>query len=261
MISAEQALLTLATEQLPNLTEAEKRLICAVATGKEANYSKLNNDENDPTHAEHWDASRTIRATVIRWLCVNHEAMRYIDPKGLQIDAARIDGELDLEAVIVPFPLHLTRCAIYDGVALSFAKTHTLNFNGSFIGNLQLSGDSYRFALQADGVTVDGVVSLCKRFRAEGGVCFTGARITSNLTCQEGTVWNPVTIALQLSGITVGGDVFLRKGFRAKGEVQLIGAAITGDLDCDGGDLPPIIWTSGNVRVRLPVTTVQASRA
>jgi hypothetical protein len=229
MISTEQALLTLATEELPDLTEAEKKLIRAVATGEEADYSRLNVAENDPNHAENWGDSRTIRATVIRWLCVNHEAIRYIDPFGIDIKAAKIDGELNLEAVVIPFQLLLTQCAICNGVALSLAKTHTLQFDGSFIG------DSHRFALQADGVTVDGVVSLCEGFRAEGGVCLTGARITSNLACQGGMVRNPGTIALQLSGITVGGDVFLRWGFQAQGGVQLIGAAITGDLDCDGG--------------------------
>jgi hypothetical protein len=229
MISKEHTLLMLAAEQFPDLTDAEKKLLHAVSAGDVADYSSPNDAENDPQHADTWDASRTIRATVIRWLCVDREAICHIDPRGININAATIDGRLDLAFVIISVPFVLMRCAVKDGVTLIDADTRTLRFSGSVLG---ASGGT---ALEASGTHVRGNVFLNQGFRAEGEVRLLGASINGNLECTRGRFYNPGGMALVADRVHVGGDAFLSDRFRAKGAVRVLGASITGDLDCTNG--------------------------
>ncbi len=62
-------------EQFPDLTAAEKKLLHAVTAGEIADYSRPNDAENNPQHADTWDELSTIHAKVIRWLCVDREAI------------------------------------------------------------------------------------------------------------------------------------------------------------------------------------------
>jgi|SRR5882724_111342 len=134
MSATEQKLVELAGAEFPNLTEAEAKLLHAAATGDPADYRGPTDGENDPKHAETWDELRTIRARIIRWLCVDREAVKHIEPKGIRIEAAKIIDQLNFEAVTIPFPLALTRCAIQDGINLTRAETRLLNFEGSASG-------------------------------------------------------------------------------------------------------------------------------
>ena len=70
-----QTLLELAEKQFPDLSGAEKKLINAAAAGQEADYRSDDADTDDPGKWEHWGPQRTIRAEVIRWLCVDVEAV------------------------------------------------------------------------------------------------------------------------------------------------------------------------------------------
>ena len=104
MSATEQKLVELAVAEFPNLTEAEAKLLRAAATGDPADYQGPTDGENDPKHAETWDELRTIRARIIRWLCVDREAVKHIEPKGIRIEAAKIIDQLNFEAVTIPFP-------------------------------------------------------------------------------------------------------------------------------------------------------------
>jgi hypothetical protein len=220
MLPKEQVLLRRAAEQFADLTDAEGKLLHAVTTGEVADYSSPNAAENDPQHADTWDATRTIHAKVIRWLCIDREAIGYIDPHGINIDAATIEGRLDLAYVTLPVPLVLTRCAVNAGVTLEHADTRTLSFSGSVLGG---SGGT---PLNASGAHVRGDVFLRGGFRAEGTVRLLGASIGGSLDCSAGTFHHPEGNALSANGAQVGGDVFLRGGFRAEGTVRLVSVRI-----------------------------------
>ena len=215
MTHAGQALLALAVERFSKLTAAEEKLLCKIAASEVADYRTSNDTENDPTQAETWDASRTIRATVIRWLCVDHEAIRYVDPKGIHIGAAKIDGQLDLAYATVPVPLGFWKCAFPCDVNLVQASTYTLMFNGSFIHG------SGSIALNADGIQVNGSMFLCDGFRARGAVRLVGATLTGDLTCNGGTFYNPKQDALRADGAHVSGSMHLPQRFprRRRGEL------------------------------------------
>src|SRR5689334_16976434 len=95
------------------LSEAEHRLLLAAPEGKFVVGGTDFDDKNkynDPARGSEWGKERTIRAELIRWLCVDRKAVDIIDPGGLLIYAAKITGSLDLSSVTVPFPLRFARC-------------------------------------------------------------------------------------------------------------------------------------------------------
>ena len=49
-------------------------------------------------------AERHVRASLIRWMCVDPDAVKLIDPKGIRVMGARITGGLNLAHVRVPAP-------------------------------------------------------------------------------------------------------------------------------------------------------------
>jgi len=127
-----------------------------------------------------------IRAEVIRWLCMDQSIIRYIDPKGLGIVCARIEGLLDLAHLKVPFPLVFVKCSIRGGVDLRWSETQLLSFPGSYSG-----------PFTGAGLAVRGDLFLCDGFQAEGELQLSGATITGRLDCTSGVFRNPGSIALR----------------------------------------------------------------
>jgi hypothetical protein len=67
----------------------------------------INDDGNDPSKADTWPESRQVSAVLIRWLCTNPDAIKLVDPQGVLIVGAKVDDQLDLRDVTVPFPLKI----------------------------------------------------------------------------------------------------------------------------------------------------------
>jgi hypothetical protein len=133
-------LLTLAAKRFPNLTSAERAMlwfsdIDNVDRGEFAvagSSSVLTDPSNDPAHADHWPASRQIRALLVRWICVDHQALGLVDPKGIRVMGARIVGGLDLSLVNVPIPLVLHNCVFAEPINLRGAEIPYLELDGSY---------------------------------------------------------------------------------------------------------------------------------
>jgi hypothetical protein len=266
----------LAQARFGALTQAELKLLRAAPKGEVAwcgPSAKDDDPANDPAKADEWGDEREIRADLIRWLCKDRDAASAVDPRGIQIHAARITDALDLSFVSVPFPLGLRRCCFAgntnlistDLPALSLAGSRVLsvtadgtNVRGDFFLNngfnaegvvrllgAEIGGDldcrrgafknPGKDALSADRADVEGGVFLSDGFSAEGKVRLLGAQIGGSLTCSRGTFKNPGKDALSADGASVKGSVFLGDGFSAEGDVRLLGAQIGGDLVCSGG--------------------------
>jgi hypothetical protein len=86
-------------------TGAERNLLASAPLRYQA-YAGPSADRkdprNDPSKAEKsagnpgWGGDREIAADLIRWLCVDRNARVQIDPRGLQIQAAKIADNFDL---------------------------------------------------------------------------------------------------------------------------------------------------------------------
>ena len=192
-----------------NLREAEKRLLRAAPKAPPEDSFAVcgpsSDDEdpaNDPSKADAWGRDRRIRAELIRWLCVDERGSKRVDPRGLKVYAARIDGELDLSSATVPFPLFLSHCRLTGPADLSYLT----------IPELQLCGSSTR-SLYLDGAEVKGDVFLNKGFSAEGEVRLLGAQIGGDLVCGGGTFKGSGDDALSADRAEVRGYVFLNHGF------------------------------------------------
>jgi hypothetical protein len=214
------------------LTPQEERLIACAARGDVWTPEAEGEEEPDldPANATGWNANRTLRAAVIRCLASGEiwpgkTAPPPVGPKGLQIDGARITGDLDLEGVTIDCRIALSRCALDGDVTLVDAQARTI----SFVGSLLAQG------CNAQRLHTRGNLHLRGGFTAKGAVDLAGAKIDGQLACSKGSFENEKGIALNADGITVGGDVFLSDGFAAKGKVILRGAKVEGQLACDNG--------------------------
>jgi sRNA-binding regulator protein Hfq len=208
-----------------DLTAAEEKFLRAVAEGQIADFSSQKEEENDPANASQWKEERVLRAPCIAWLCTYPDASKFLTHRGIVLQGARIDGELDLHYAKIDVPLHFRGCAFAASINLKHADLKSLTLSGT-----------HTLAIAADGLKVEGDVYLRNGFRAEGELRLPGASIGGDLDCTRGQFSNPGKDALSADGIRVEGDVFLRNGFKAAGEVRLLGASIGGDLDCGNGE-------------------------
>jgi len=224
MSEKSEHLLELAMAAFPDLTDPERKVVEAAALGKEADFRSGDREKDDPAKAETWGDDRKVRAAVLRWLCVDAAARRLVDPKGLCVVGARVEGDLDLSFARISFPLGLFSSAIPGGISLQHARAASISLQGTHTG-----------LISADGLTTHGSVFLRNGFHAKGEVRLLGARIRGNLECTGGTFENPSGDALSADRLEVNGGVFMTQEFHAKGEVRLLGARIRGNLSCRGG--------------------------
>ena len=253
-------LVALAAGRFPNLTSAERAMLWFsdienVNRGEfaVAGTSSIPTDpSNDAAHADEWQESRQIRASLIRWLCVDHQALAQIDPKGIRVIGARIVGGLDLSLVRVPIPLTLDNCV--------FAEV--INLGGAEIPYLELDG-SYVLEIHASGISVRNNLSMGKGFHAMGAIFLDHAKIGLDLDCGGGSLRyskNPhepfldrLKVTLFAYLIQVGGNVWLNRGFESYGAVDLGGARIGGNLHFDSGHF----INPNNVAISIPGASVE----
>lgn len=254
------------------LTPTEENLIKSAAMGAVADFTVGDSSTDDPACGPNWDESRTVRAEVICTLAKGVEPSWSVDAKGVQLKGARIKGILDFSDSTIKYPLSLTGCSLENPFILNSASVRNISLwashlpglnadglraDGSLLlrsvkvtgevsllmaridGQLTCSGATFEnpggYALNADGMVVQGSVFLDRQFKASGEVSLINAELKSQLICKGATFQNPGGFAFAADGLTVGSDVFLALGFRALGEVSLVGATIKGQLACTLG--------------------------
>lgn len=142
-VPAHRSPLRLAESKWPNLTRAERALLenadvknaARGEFGAAGPSTSPDDPSNDPAKASEWDVQREIRASLIRWMYVDPDAIRPIDPRGIQVLGARIIGTLNLSQVHVPFPITLRNCAIPEALELSSTVIPALSLQGSYTGS------------------------------------------------------------------------------------------------------------------------------
>jgi len=238
-------LVGLAATLFPNLTRAERALLnhadvrnvgrgeFAVA-GISANPA---DPSNDPAHADNWDAQRNIRAGLIRWMNVDPDAIRLIDPQGIRVLGARIAGPLDLSQVRVPFAITLRNCSIPATMELSSTEIPSLSLRGSSTGSIH-----------GAAIEVAGVLDLSRGYHSKGVVNLQSAQLgmlhataghfefaPDPQDISEEKYANSARDALNLIYADVRATAAFTFGFEADGRIELYEAKIGADLACDGG--------------------------
>jgi hypothetical protein len=165
---------------------------------------------------------------------------------GLRCDGATFKNPYEKDVEDCGIALAADRISVKGGIFLRdhfLAEGEVRLLGANIVGNLDCSGGTFRnpahegeprsgHALSADFATVDGTVFLGQGFRAQGEVCFLGAEIGRDISCDKGTLVEGSGKGLSLDRAAVGGSVFLREGFSTEGDVRLLGVQIGADLEC-----------------------------
>lgn len=177
--------------------------------------------------------SRVVRAEVIRDLLRGRYGV--LDPRGVNLSGARIEGALDLEGVLSVAGLNLTDCRLSHPVVARDAQFAWLELEGCHVP-----------ALLADRLRVTGGLFLRHGFTAASGelraVRLPGAHIGGNLECDGASLTSANGAALHAEDIRIEGNLFLRNGFSAAadsglGAVALNGAHVGGSFDLSNSTL------------------------
>src|SRR5258708_11987144 len=137
--SIDYPLVNLAAARLPDLTRAERELLdyAHVSNAERGEFAVAGvsaiplDPSNDPSGAAEWSHDRDIRAGLIRWLAVDHDASARIDPTGIRVLGARIVGPINLSYMRVPFAIALLRCSIPERISMEQAQIPFLDLNAS----------------------------------------------------------------------------------------------------------------------------------
>lgn len=175
------------------------------------------------------DNSREIPAHELRAVLIHPPAE--VDPRGLTVIGARVNGRLDLDNATIRFPITLGLCEIPWGITADTSHLHSLDLSGTTLANPD------GFALNLDSAQIDGNVSVGIGFKATGGVRAIGARISGRLSLTGATLNNPNGTALTLSRAEVKGGVIVRGDFKATGAFNAQRAHIGSRLTLTGATL------------------------
>lgn len=223
---------------------------------------------------EKGESANVVRADLIRFFAWGGDEDNSILGNNIDLRGAWVHNPLDLIHVTLPYALNFINCHFSSAVNMSYSECRILNLNGSHltaglggdtlkINNDLFMGDGFTaadrvylvdakigggifchrdstfknnkgYALVADRIKVDGVVSMGTNTLIEGGASFDNASIGGGFRC-SGALKNKENSALSANGIRVGSAMELRGNFSAEGQVRLLDAKIAESLFCDGG--------------------------
>ncbi|MFS8103142.1 hypothetical protein LFM09_39045, partial [Lentzea alba] len=173
----------------------------------------------------------SVRAELIRELLLGRHGE--LDPRGVQLQAARIKGTFDLDYVTASVGLFLHDCVVDEPVEARYAHLRALTISGGQCAGLQAGGVHIDGDLHLDGgLRVDGK-------RKDGLIVLIGGDIGGDLSLEDVEVTNTAGAAVQAERIHVNGSVFVREDVRItgagwQGAVNLMSAHIAGDVELSG---------------------------
>ena len=221
-------LISLAEQEFGELTPAEEMLV-KTSTGPGI---ALRYDEPCLDKWEEWPDESVVRADLIRWLVADSSAREFIDASGIGIEFVRIEGNLSLDELDIPFPIQLTMCIIPGEIHLQRARCRDLHFLGSRVGKIL-----------AYAISINGDLNLNSGFQCMGGAWFNCAEITGSVRCSEGMYGScsvndqagvekeDIPTALAFMGANLGKDLDLTSA-EVNGALRLTNATIQGRLLC-----------------------------
>jgi hypothetical protein len=207
------------------LAEPEQRVVLAASTGKLVDLQAGDAHLDDPSQAERWDATRTVRADLLTELLTGRRQPQAGPVRAVKLRGARIIGVLDLEAAKLACPLLLEGCSVDEPI----------NLKEAWAGAIRLPG-SHLPGIAADQLHTEGNLELNNGFTATAAIGLCGAHIGGGLNLSAATVTSPSGPAVDADGLTVEQSMSC-SGLTAHGEVRLSGAHIGGRLGLDNARL------------------------
>lgn len=213
------------------LSVAELALLDACPSGKPCAVGDLPKDRSWP---ERPDAGNRIAAGFLRFLLLGGDGEAPVHDRGIDLEGAWIEGELDLNGISAAHTLELKRCRIQKVTA----QWATLRTSG-LVSCLVEEG------IDGDGLNCKGTLLIRHGTEVRGAVRLPVAKIEGGLYCEGAVFNNPAGRALDCTDATITGPVGLNgwyredgaiQRFRCAGAVDLNGCTIGGNLDCSEAD-------------------------
>ncbi|MFI0818122.1 oxidoreductase [Streptomyces sp. NPDC021098] len=207
------------------LTEPERRLREAFATGAKVDVRDAATAEEPETDGPGWGPERTVRAEVIRALLLGGADTRPGETPVVHLVGARVTGRLKLVFAEACCVLRLEKCWFEEPPQMYGATLRVTGFGGSYLPGLAINT-----------ATVAGNLDLM-RARIRGMVNLANARIDGSLLLQGAHLSHPGGVALDGSRLEVASGIVGREGFRAEGEIRLREARVGEALRLEGAYL------------------------
>lgn len=203
-----------------NLQENDRELIEAVRLGKVWQPNSKTPSPEDLANSAFVAGMPAIQAITIYALCLGLWDGVEVDPKGININGARIEGKLDLSYATVRVPLKLMGC--------HFAKQ--VNISRANLPFLALSSSRLEQGLHGDGARIASTLQCRNGFVSLKEVRLLGAEISGNMSFMGAKLDGKGRRALSAERIWVKGNVFCHNGFRVTGAASFRGAHIDGQF-------------------------------
>lgn len=171
---------------------------------------------------------------------------------GVRLVGAQVTGRLDLQAAVVPGPLHLFGCSLEEAPMLEGAELHELVIASgdrldpalpwtrtSTLPGLLAGGVRIKRDLVLSGTTVRGAHYTSASLTKSSAIWLTEAHIGGRLLAIGTVIEATGDRAMQCDRMSVTGDVRLVRGFTATGEVRLLAVRLGGSLDLTAATLRP----------------------
>lgn len=139
-----------------DLSDAERQVWDAFATGKLVDFGTVNAEDNDPARGESWGLDRQVHAEVLAKLLCGAVDVQAGPTGGIYLNRARVIGELRLPDATLKHRLRLSDCYLADGIDLSETTTRTLDLRGCRIGAIRLYNAKINGAFNLRGAHLDG---------------------------------------------------------------------------------------------------------
>ncbi|WP_439661242.1 hypothetical protein ACSHWB_06935 [Lentzea sp. HUAS TT2] len=194
------------------MTDIEQRLIEAARHGERLTCTEPDN---------------VVRAGLIRELLLGQHGT--LDPGGVRLHGARVEGVLDLTRVKASAGLTFSHCTIDEPILALYASLPDLIFNGGRCAGVHADSLQVEVLFLRHGVQVGADSPL-------GAIRLVGAHVGGDLDLVGAEITNTAGAAIEAGGIEVEGLVSFAGGVRLRGHgrrgaVNFASAHIKSDLD------------------------------
>ena len=181
-------------------------------------------------------ARRPVDAGLLRRCC--HRLKDQIDPRGIRLQNAAIEGTLDLAGLDVRFPLRFEGCEFDSPPMIEGAQLYELALTGCVrLPGLLANGAQVRRDLDLSRTHVTEVHKTSASTSKRAAIWLCESEIGGRLLCIDTIIQAGGERSIQADRMHVGGTVRFLHQFTAYGDMRLLGVRVDGSLDFTGAHI------------------------
>ncbi len=219
----------------PDLTAPEIQILHDSASSE---------DPVEPPPNDNPDTRPHIRATFLRWLVTDPDALKLLDAKGFRIVGVTIDGPLDLDECRSPVTLYLSHCTLSETIDLRDAEFHAFCLRTSRL----------RADIESDRAVFHGPMLLINS-EMTGDINLRGIQVKGDLDFR-GTHLSNADKTLRIESASIDGSVFFNQKFSAATGIELNASHLGGSLICTNATIRSLVAVNTHIDGDLTFTDI-----